>query len=479
MVRRVIVPSAFLGLLVSTVPLVAAFSGLCGVPLVCSQWEDLYNGSVSKIDRYKAVTTSPDGTVVYAVGESDDNVNSPTNGTAAAFDAATGAVLWRVKPAATAIFEDVAASPDGSSLYLTGTASADYYTEARDASDGSLLWSAFFDQSDRSDVGHHVAVTPDGATVIVSGSSFNTSGTDSWDYGVVSYDAATGAERWFTSYNYNQNAEEEAGLSLSPSGLVAYVTGRSYNTSMTGYEVGTIALSVADGDMLWQNRFNSDPGNNLDYGVDVQASPDGASVVIAGYSLKTGYSYNVTVARLSASTGTLIWDARWDGAGHSRDEAAAVAVAPDSLTAYVTGLTYDQDAGNDGVANMVTIAYRMSDGAKLWESIYNGTGGAMDRGADLVTSPLGSVLFVSGQSYGLTTGTPTFQDIVTNAYNAATGTLLWTHRIEHANHDAVTDIERSPDGRRLFVAGLGTDNIATQNFNALVEGYDLVNLLGP
>ena len=44
-----------------------------------------------------------------------------------------------------------------------------------------------------------VAVSPNGSTVIVTGSSIGTN--DSYDYATVAYNAATGAQRWAKRYD--------------------------------------------------------------------------------------------------------------------------------------------------------------------------------------------------------------------------------------------------------------------------------------
>src|SRR5262249_53646155 len=70
----------------------------------------------------------------------------------------------------------------------------------RAAVPGSQLWVSRFNGPAASTGGfaRAVAVSPDGATVFVTGVNYFGRGPD---YGTVAYDAATGAQRWASRYN--------------------------------------------------------------------------------------------------------------------------------------------------------------------------------------------------------------------------------------------------------------------------------------
>jgi DNA-binding beta-propeller fold protein YncE len=87
---------------------------------------------------------------------------------------------------------DVAVSPDGSEVFVTGTTTYNvhdrYATVAYDASSGATLWVRTFLGSGGYSQARAVAVSPDGSTVFVSGTSYGKA-TDQ-DYVTIAYDAA-------------------------------------------------------------------------------------------------------------------------------------------------------------------------------------------------------------------------------------------------------------------------------------------------
>ena len=88
---------------------------------------------------------------------------------------------------------------------------ADYATVAYDAATGAQRWASRYNgPANRDDFALSVAVSPDGATVFVTGASFGGRNraccNSDWDYATVAYDAATGAQRWASRYNGPANS---------------------------------------------------------------------------------------------------------------------------------------------------------------------------------------------------------------------------------------------------------------------------------
>lgn len=117
-------------------------------------------------------------------------MNKLTNGAQAvlrAYNPATGATLWQDKYTATAqsLFAAVAVSPDSATVFATGRAqatnrsAANYLTVADNAAPGAPLWTARY-RGPASGFGgpvEDVAVSPDGTKVVVTGDTGNDAAT--------------------------------------------------------------------------------------------------------------------------------------------------------------------------------------------------------------------------------------------------------------------------------------------------------------
>src|SRR5262249_15556055 len=140
---------------------------------------------------------------------------------------------------------------------------------------------------------------------------------------------------------------------------------------------------------------------------------------------------------------------RYNGPGNGQDQAASVAVSPTGGTVFVTG----SSAGAGSNDDYATIAYDAVTGAQLWVQRYNGPGNFADDVGKLVVSPGGGAVFVTGFSYGGSSG----YDYATIAYNAATGAQQWVQRYNGpaGNLDdlAAAAAAVSPSGGTVFVTG--------------------------
>ena len=79
----------------------------------------------------------------------------------------------------------------------------------------------------------------------------------------------------------------------------------------------------------------------------------------------------------------------------------------------------------------------------------------------MAASPDGSKVFVTGMSQ--TNGSIRSADYATVAYEASTGTRLWVRRYNGGrNHsDVARAMATSPDGSKVFVAGISGRSYAT------------------
>ncbi len=328
-------------------------------------------------------------------------------------------------------------SPDGQTVFVTGGSSgpssvSDFATVAYDTATGAERWVARYDGgAGGNDYAMALKTSPDGSTVFVTGASM---GTDDLDYATVAYDAATGAERWVARYDGpGGGAEYVAAIGVSPDGSTVFVTGESYGSG-TGYDYATVGYDVATGAERWVARYN---GGGDDGALDLAVSPDGSTVFVTGFSGTTDPDF-ATVA-YDATSGASGWVERYRGPGASNDLGRRVAVSPDGSRVFVTG---------QGGTGFATLAYDSATGSQLWLSRYSGPGG-LDTPTALGVRPDGSMVYVSGVSYGSNSGA----DFATAAYDPATGELRWAARLARPETDQATALAVTPDGSLLFVTG--------------------------
>ena len=194
-------------------------------------------------------------------------------------------------------------SPDGSVVYVTGTAGADFdpdfVTVAYDASTGTRLWTTRYDGGD-GDNARALAVSPDGTTVVVTGPSIGSGN----EYATVAYDAPTGAQLWVRRYHDPASDNDlPTALDVSPDGSAVFVTGLSEHRSGSRSDYTTFAYDLTTGTKLWLKRYNS-PFDGSDEPNDLQVSPDGSAVFVTGASVDpSGWRGDYATVAYDPSTG--------------------------------------------------------------------------------------------------------------------------------------------------------------------------------
>jgi PQQ-like domain len=344
------------------------------------------------------VAVSPDGSKGFLTGGIG---YGPTADIAVvAFDAATGAGLWRSIDDGPAHGEDVAlalaASRDGSKQFVTGHTRQpgifedyDFVTIAYDASTGSRLWSAVYDgPAAKDDTALAVASTTDGSAVLVTGGS-NTTATVSATV-TIAYDAASGARRWISRFEPKDQDSEGRALAVAPDGIGAFVVG-------TGFV--TIAYDVATGAQRWVTRDGSPGAGGGDRANSVAVGPDGSVVFVTGESLEADSQDYATVA-YDTVTGNELWVSRYGGPTLKRDAAWHVLAAPDGSKVFVTGTSY----GIHGYLRYATVAYDATTGFELWVARQDSPAGAPapSEHVSLALSADGSAVYTSGTVWALT-----------------------------------------------------------------------------
>jgi len=370
------------------------------------RWVARYNGPGNSNDFATALAVSPDGGSVFVTGYSFDP-NSSFDYATVAYDAASGTRRWVARYNGPGNGDDVAyglaVSPSGAAVFVTGyssgsSTSLDYATVAYDAAGGPRRWVARYNgPGNDDDRAFAVAVSPGGATVLVSGDS--SSSSTSLDYATVAYEAAGGTRRWAARYNGPGNGDDGAfALGVTPDGLSLAT---EYSGSGTSFDYATVAYEVASGTQRWVARYNG-PGNVDDVATAVGADPDGATVFVTGYSSGSNTSLDYATVAYDAAGGTQRWVARYNGPGNGDDGAYALGVGRQGRTVFVTG----SSSGSKTTFDYATVAYDAASGTQRGVARI-GPGSATALGI----SPEGTALFVTGS-----VGTP-ISDYGTVAYS--------------------------------------------------------------
>jgi DNA-binding beta-propeller fold protein YncE len=443
----------------------AAVAGSAGTPGAAAPgsrlWIARYNGPPGTDNVAASMAVSPDGTRVFVTGYSARAGTGPGGEFATvSYKTATGARLWAQRyhgPAGgTADARSVAISPDGRTVFVTGTilnvqrTDEDYLTIAYSAATGTMRWIARYDGpgSPSYDQAYAVAVSRDGRTVFVTGGSTSPGRPRGAGSTTIAYRAADGARKWLAHYNGGGGRA----VAVSPRGGKVIITGASQRN-----EYVTVAYRAATGTRLWA-RHHGGPTGARDYGgaTALAFSPNGSTVFVTGDSHDPGTPHpGVTYATIAyrAADGTQLW-ATTGGPLASTGGAEAVAVSPDGRTVFVTGNNY------------ATVAYRAATGAQLWASPRLDGSGAGTRAQQpasrspggyataLAVSPDGRKIFVTGPAFDPVSGNA-IRKFTAVALGAATGARLWVNSYLGPRNLGGTGVvvAVSPDGRRVYVAG--------------------------
>lgn len=414
-----------------------------------------------------AVVVSPGGSTVFVAGATA--YGSPRHSVTLAYDASTGARRWTASYPDSSTTEDargnaLALSPNGSTLFVTGSSWCSacggsthrrFLTMAYDASTGTRLWVARYDAQGE---GFSIAVSPDGSRLFVSGQADGGEAS-----ATVAYDPSTGEQLWAIR-SEDDTVYWGGGLSVSPDSSTVYVGGTvqtspgESNCDEYGGGYRASSYDAADGTVRWSSTWRVSSGSLCGKATSLRMSPDGSTVFVTGYGgTHEDWRYGSGTVAYDALTGRQLWATRDD---HIRvfdgDTVIALGVSPDGSQVFVLG----NDCAQYPACPFSTVAYDASTGDRQWVSRYDG--GGRGYGADLAVSPDGSAVFVTGQE-----DLPCFDPCNTwqtnaplVAYNAETGAERWA--TSYANNNGWA-LAVSPDSASVYLAGEFTASSSTSS----------------
>ena len=402
---------------------------------------------------------------------------------------------------------EMALHPDGTIVYVTGESygplkNLDYLTLAYDADTGVELWQARYDTSwRRNDQATHVQVSPNGDIVFVTGTSIG-SGADGgvggglgdadWDFVTLAYDSQSGVQLWEQRYHGHQRGDDgwSNSMAIAPDNGTVLINGRSScmdNPATPEAEPGnaTIAYDALTGDELWTACFE-DCLSYGDFGAQVDVSGDSMTAIVTGTHQNPDTGYDYAIMAFDMDTGERMWLRHYDNnlydpdafpqvpifrdTDPTLDSPRAIAVSPDGIAVYVTGIS----RGHYGLVDYVTVVYETNSGALKGVARFDGTLRGHDRAHSIAVSPDGMQVFVTGQSQTPDVG----QEVVTIAYDQRLREELWVVRHNTSDsesgtpdgrHDIARLIEVSADGRTVMVGG---DSWGSNSLDWMFVAYD-------
>jgi hypothetical protein len=422
---------------------------LCG-HLPHARWACRYNGQDGEADVAQDVAVSPGGSVVYVTGSSTSDLTGDDFATVA-YMAASGRRLWLARyNGSDNLGDDVAGlvvAPDGSKVFVTGSSYGDgvnhMATVAYEAATGAQLWVALYPDGQAADVD----VSPDGSVVYTTGWSSESPTQET----TVAYDTTLGQQLWVSLYGAAVIDEGKL-VRASSDGSKVFVTGISVGTSS---DIATIAMDPADGHVLWSTVYD-DPNEGEDSVYGLAVSPSGSTVVVTGTDWSPETSQDFVTIGYDGASGDQAWIAHYTSPNYNLDQANAVAIGPDGSSAFVTGETWSRQQ-----VAYLTISYDLATGDLRWLSrFYDSYAVPSAIGVD----PDGSRVYVSGRAGS------SYQQATTIAFDAATGGRVWVVQTALQASEVVTSLAVNPNGTSVFVTGSTTPD-GYQSYDFLTVAY--------
>jgi len=450
-------------------PRLAVIAAVAATVILCAAGARSGSGGVAKragnaTDIPHALAVSPDGARAFVTGDSDGGIKNNLDFATIAYNVRTGKKIWVARykgPAGRADGgEAIGLSGNGKRVYVTGAmvgkkSGFDYGTLADDAGTGKRLWVARYNgPAGGADGGEKLAVSADGARVFVTGTSWGGKRAGD-DYATIAYDGRTGRRLWVARYDGPAHGTEEwPSVAASADGAKVFVSGGS--ASNDGFEYAAIAYDASSGAQLWASRYDG-PTQFGGEACSVAGAGDGSRVFASGYTGSEGGWDDATTVAFDAATGARLWVASYTGVGtpadgtNVDDRTCSLHVSSDGTKVFGTGFCC---SGEDDDGDYLTVAYEAATGKRLWAARYDDPVRGLDWAHSLGLSRDGTKVFVNGESEARK---PRYsEDYATVAYDAKTGTQLWSARYDGPGKagDAGGSLGVSANGRRVVVTGV-------------------------
>jgi hypothetical protein len=153
---------------------------------------------------------------------------------------------------------------------------------------------------------------------------------------------------------------------------------------------------AAPGDTLWTKTYDG-PGSTFDSPAAMVVDPDHYRVYVVGTSVGDGTGYDIVTIAYDLYTGAKIWARRYDGPAHGSDYGVAIAYNPYWDSVVVAGSS--ETVQNSGWLDTVTISY-LPDGSRQWAHRLSLSETSLDMPAGLVVYSGSTYVLVGGTDHG-------------------------------------------------------------------------------
>lgn len=358
----------------------------------------------------------------FTVGSTDDFRKE--DGIVQKLASGSGVVLWelilRIDGYQDHEIKDIVV--DGNDdLVITGSVYdpvwTDVFTIKLSGTDGSVIWEMIYQGRSGDFLDDPAAIAVDAANnVVVTGASERSSGNE--DYFTVKYAAATGAQLWVRRYNGSINDRDFSRDVKIDQANDVIVTG--FSGSLNGNDYYTAKYSGRNGSLLWEKRYDGQ-GHSQDAAFRLALDP-------AGNAFVTGFSYNSSdrnqqdalTVKYAGTDGRQLWVNRFDSSAHGDDGATDIAV---DSGGDVVVLGYSQKAIGNTLNQGYLAKYSGVTGAPIWQTFASEPGGYDSDEAEQLTLDSAGNVVVTGNGY--LDGKSVF---CTVKRASATGAVMWENK---------------------------------------------------
>jgi hypothetical protein len=240
---------------------------------------------------------------------------------------------------------------------------------------------------------------------------------------------ADGQQVWLHHYAGQDSCGEQAASTVvDGSRGTVYVLARDGQCTLSQ---GDLIAYTSSGTRKW--AVNT--GTWTDRPVQVAIDPSSHDVIVAstrGQDL---------LLQAWSSAGAKLWGKTF---GEKKSEVDVDGLAVDGHNRVFVGATVTTN-GNGTSADFLTSAYRVSTGATLWHVRYDGTPRLADTAVGIAVDPGKSQLYVNGVSEN-----GEREQLVTIAYNSATGAKKWGRRATQDYQDTVVGLAVDTTNHQIY-----------------------------